>query len=171
MTPAELDALAEFEAKATQGKWFSDQTYVTDYPNGDGRDIALTSGKHCHENAAFIAAARNAVPELIRELMEARARVAELERERDLAWSSHLKQVDGLRDERDAAIKERDEARRERNRLRDAIDATHASLQNTLNATPLDSPDGTASGFDYEERRRQSTTLRDAITDAPNPEK
>jgi hypothetical protein len=43
---------------------------------------------------------------------------------------------------------------RERDRLRALLDQVHAQLQDALNATPLDSPDGTGSGFDYELRRR-----------------
>ena len=47
-----------------------------------------------------------------------------------------------------------DATTRERNRLRDVLDAAHAALRDALNATPLDSPPGTASGFDHEARRR-----------------
>lgn len=43
---------------------------------------------------------------------------------------------------------------RERDRLRSALNRAHAELNDVLNATPLDSPDGTASGFAYESEQQ-----------------
>jgi hypothetical protein len=43
---------------------------------------------------------------------------------------------------------------RERDRLRALLDKVHAELHDALNATPLDAPDGTASGFEHELTRR-----------------
>lgn len=69
---AELDALAELEAKATKGPWLSALVSV-EVDDGHG-SVFLN---HTHD-ARFCLAARNAVPELIRELREARVEVERL---------------------------------------------------------------------------------------------
>lgn len=54
--------------------------------------------------------------------------------------------------------REQNEAvRQERDRLRDLLERVHGVLHDSLNATPLDSPEGTCSGFDYERQYLQRT--------------
>ena len=76
----DIAKLRELEAKATRGEWLADEYYV----HGPGRStIAMafdddTAGFDC-DDAAFIAAARNALPALLDEIERLRARVVELE--------------------------------------------------------------------------------------------
>lgn len=82
-----------------------------------------------------------------------RARVAELEKERD------------------AAIKERDEARAELSRELDSTGTHLRTCDFVTCAGRSTGCDCTCGGVAKASRSVKSTPLRDAITDAPNPEK
>lgn len=120
----------------------------------------------------------------VTELETLRARVAELERElathdeddgsiaagmREVELDEHAKalasELDFVRAERDVAIKERDEARRCQALAMESFHAVRKRLGRWL-----------AEQREIEELANKArpvryTTLRDAITDAPNPEK
>jgi len=88
MTQAELERLKELEAKATKGEWSScgmlpanGEAHICS--EADTVDHEILGMYISHNNAAFIAAARNALPELIKEIEQLRnAMAAQDDRER-----------------------------------------------------------------------------------------
>lgn len=69
LTDAELDRLEELHAAATRGPWLS-----------DGADVTSDAGDVCYDaddcDAYYIASAHNALPALLAEVRECRAREA-----------------------------------------------------------------------------------------------
>jgi hypothetical protein len=75
----DLDRLAALENAATAGPWVSrrlDECRFAIGQNPIGRTAVITSQGNDEANGDLIAAARNALPALLRELREARAALA-----------------------------------------------------------------------------------------------
>lgn len=87
LSDTELEELKVLAEKATPGPWYSDNglSLNTRAPGGgDDSYIAnLNDGEYvenpkCHEDAAFIAASREAIPQLISDLQESREALAKI---------------------------------------------------------------------------------------------
>jgi hypothetical protein len=71
MTDEELDRLEALAKAATQGPWTVDDHESAEHVHGPGPVPAATAIRH--EDAAFIAASRDAVPRLVAEVRRLRA--------------------------------------------------------------------------------------------------
>jgi len=86
LTDEEIAELERLERKATAGPWLDTGRYVS---GGDGGQIVVNDKHIDSVDQALIAAARNALPKLLAEVRELRARD---ERAKIVAW---LRKYDG----------------------------------------------------------------------------